>query len=129
MALYGNDIDETTTVFEAGLGWICRLEKGDFNGRDALVRQKTEGIRRILVGFEMIERGIARDHYPVELDSRIIGSVTSGSPAPYLKKNIGLTYLPLDKSAVGTEFKIIIRDRPVAARVVPTPFYRKPSSA
>jgi aminomethyltransferase len=129
MALYGNDIDETTTVLEAGLGWICKLDKADFIGRDALIKQKQEGIRRILVGFEMIERGIARDHYSVELDGRIIGPVTSGSPAPYLKKNIGLTYLPVDKSAVGTEFKVIIRDRAVAARVVPTPFYRKVSSA
>lgn len=125
MALYGNDIDETTTVLEAGLGWICKLDKGDFIGRDALVKQKNEGVRRLLIGFEMIERGIARDHYPVELEGRIIGAVTSGSPAPYLKKNIGLAYLPIEKSAVGTEFKIIIRDRATPARVVPTPFYRK----
>lgn len=105
MALYGNDIDETTTVLEAGLGWICKLDKGDFIGREVLLKQKQQGIQRILVGFEMIERGIARDHYPVELDGRIIGFVTSGSPAPYLKKNIGLTYLPADKSAAGTDLK------------------------
>ena len=128
MALYGNDIDETTSVLEADLGWICRMDKGDFIGRDALLAQKQAGVKRILVGFEMVERGIAREHYPVELNGERVGVVTSGSPAPYLKKNIGLTYLPADRRAIGTEFEVIIRDKPVNARVVATPFYRRAKS-
>ncbi len=113
MLLYGNDMDDTTTVLEADLGWICKLDKGDFVGRDALVRQRQSGLHRLLVGFEMVERGIARDHYPVELDGKPAGAVTSGSPAPFLKKNIGLAYLPFGRRAVGTEFSVIIREKPV----------------
>ncbi len=129
MALYGHDIDDTTTVLEADLGWICRFDKGDFIGRDALVKQREAGITRRLAGFEMIERGIARDQYPVEIEGRRIGAVTSGSYAPYLEKNIGLTYLPVASCAVGTEFQVVIRERPVKARVVPTPFYRRAKAA
>jgi aminomethyltransferase len=128
LLLYGNDMDETTTVLEAGLGWICKLDKGDFIGRDKLAQQSRAGVQRTLVGFEMTERGIARDHYPLELDGKRIGAVTSGSPAPFLKKNIGLAYLPSDKTAVGTEFSVVIREKPVKAQVVPTPFYRKSAS-
>ena len=128
MLLYGNDMDETTTVLEADLGWICKLHKGEFIGRDVLLRQRESGLSRILVGFEMVDRGIARDHYPVEIDGRSVGVVTSGSPAPWLKKNIGLTYLPADRMALGTEFNVLIREKPVKAHVVPTPFYRKPPS-
>jgi aminomethyltransferase len=129
MALYGHDIDDTTTVLEADLGWICRLDKGDFIGRDALLKQRAEGLRRRLVGFDMIERGIARDQYPVEIEGRRVGVVTSGSPAPFLEKNIGLTYLPLEHCTVGTEFVVIIREKPVKARVVPTPFYKRARAA
>jgi aminomethyltransferase len=125
LLLYGNDMDETTTVLEADLGWICKLDKGDFVGRDVLLRQRQSGVKRVLVGFEMIERGIARDHYPVEIEGQRIGAVTSGSPAPFLKKNIGLTYLPVDRKAAGAEFSVIIREKPVKAQVVPTPFYRR----
>ncbi len=125
MALYGHDIDDTTTVLEADLGWICRLEKGDFIGRNALLRQKEQGLSRLLVGFEMVERGIARDGYPVMLDG-FEGRVTSGSPAPFLQKNIGLTYLPKDRCTTGTELDVVIRGKPVKARVVPTPFYKRP---
>jgi aminomethyltransferase len=125
LLLYGNDMDETTTVLEADLGWICKLEKGSFIGREALVRQRQSGVQRILAGFEMIDRGIARDHYPVEIDGKPFGTVTSGSPAPFLKKNIGLAYLPSDRKAVGTEFSIVIREKSVKAQIVPTPFYRK----
>jgi aminomethyltransferase len=129
MALYGNDIDDTTSILEADLGWICKLDKGDFVGRDALLAQKQKGLKRILIGFEVIERGIARDHYPVEMDGERIGFVTSGSPAPYLKKNIGLTYVPVDRSSVGTELHVIIREKPVRARIVATPFYKRAKTA
>jgi aminomethyltransferase len=128
MALYGHDIDDTTTVLEADLPWICKLDKGDFIGRDLLLKQRAEGVTRILAGFEMVERGIARDQYPVELEGRTIGVVTSGSPAPFLQKNIGLAYLPAARCAAGTEFNVIIRGKPVKARVVSTPFYRRARS-
>jgi aminomethyltransferase len=125
MALYGNDIDDSTTVLEADLGWICKFKKGDFIGRESLLRQKEEGLTRKLVGFEMIDKGIARDHYPVFIDDREAGMVTSGSFAPYLKKNIGLAYLPIEHAGVGTAFEVDVRGRRLAARVVQTPFYKR----
>ena len=125
MALYGQDIDDRHTVLEADLGWIVKLEKGEFIGREALARQKADGISRKLVGFEMCGRGIARPHYAIAKDSQPIGEVTSGGPAPSLGKNIGLGYVAVQYAAIGTEFDIVIRDSPVAARVVPTPFYKR----
>jgi aminomethyltransferase len=125
MALYGNDIDHSTTPIEADLGWIVKLEKGDFMGRDVLQRENAEGPKRRLVGFEMIDRGIARHGYPVVDGSEEIGVVTSGTHSPTLKKAIGLAYLPLDKSAQGTEFNVLIRGKETRARVVPTPFYKR----
>jgi aminomethyltransferase len=131
MCLYGNDMDETTTLVEAGLGWIVSLEegKGDFVGRGVLEAQKKEGAPRKLVGFEMVDRGIARPGYPVYLGDEPAGSVTSGSYAPFLRKNIGLCYLPSSKAAVGATFHVDIRGRHVAARIVPTPFYKRPPQA
>jgi aminomethyltransferase len=125
MALYGNDIDHTTTPIEADLGWVVKLDKGDFAGRDVLAREKAEGPKRKLVGFEMIDRGIARHGYPVVEGGEEIGVVTSGTHSPTLKKAIGLAYLPLDKSAQGTEFSVLIRGKETRARVVPTPFYKR----
>jgi aminomethyltransferase len=125
MALYGNDIDHTTTPIEADLEWIVKLEKGDFSGRDVLQREKSEGPRRKLVGFEMVDRGIARHGYPVVDGSQEIGVVTSGTHSPTLKKAIGLAYLPLDKAAPGSDFAVLIRGRETRARVVPTPFYKR----
>ncbi|MGZ5442697.1 MAG: glycine cleavage system aminomethyltransferase GcvT [Thermoanaerobaculia bacterium] len=125
MALYGNDIDHTTTPIEADLGWIVKLDKGDFAGRDVLAREKAEGPRRKLVGFEMVDRGIARHGYPVVEGGEEIGVVTSGTHSPTLKKAIGLAYLPLDKSAQGSEFMVLIRGRETRARVIPTPFYKR----
>ncbi len=125
MALYGNDIDETTTPLEADLGWIVKVEKGDFFGRDVLQREQAEGPRRKLAGFEMVDRGIARHGYPVVDGSEEVGVVTSGTHAPTLKKAIGLAYLPLDKAAPGNEFMVLIRGKEVRARVVPTPFYKR----
>ncbi|MFZ2493179.1 MAG: glycine cleavage system aminomethyltransferase GcvT [Thermoanaerobaculia bacterium] len=125
MALYGNDIDHTTTPVEADLGWIVKADKGDFAGRDVIVREQQEGPRRKLVGFEMIDRGIARHGYPVVDGGEEIGVVTSGTHSPTLKKAIGLAYLPLDKAAQGTEFAILIRGKETRARVIPTPFYKR----
>jgi len=125
LMLYGNDIDETTTVLEADLGWLIKFKKGDFLGRDALLRQKEEGIKRKIMGFELSEKGIARPHYPVFLEGKKISDVRSGSFSPYLKKSIGLTYLPMDNTEAGTEFEIEIRGKMVKARVVPTPFYKR----
>jgi glycine cleavage system T protein (aminomethyltransferase) len=125
MALYGNDIDQDTTPIEADLGWIVKTDKGDFAGREVIAREKAEGPKRKLVGFEMVDRGIARHGYPVVEGGQEIGVVTSGTHSPTLKKAIGLAYLPLDKSAVGTEFAVLIRGKETRARVVPTPFYKR----
>ena len=125
MALYGNDIDQTTTPLEADLGWIVKLEKGEFTGRDVLQRERAEGLGRKLVGFEMIDRGIGRHGYPIVDGSEQIGVVTSGTHSPTLKKAIGLAYLPLDRSTPGTEFHVMIRGKETRARVVPTPFYKR----
>jgi len=125
MALYGHEIDETTTLYEANLGWICKLNKGDFMGRERLAQQKAEGIKQKLVGFEVTDRGIARDGYPVLINGAQVGRVTSGSPAPFLKKNIGLAYVPSEHANEGQEIHIEVRGRPVAARIVPVPFYKR----
>ncbi len=123
--LYGHELDPSTTLLEANLGWICKLEKSEFLGREALMKQKQEGTRKKLVGFEMVDRGIARDGYPVFINGQRVGNVTSGSPAPFLKKNIGLAYLPPDQAEVGREIQIEIRGKPASARQSPLPFYRR----
>jgi len=127
MCLYGNDIDETTTLVEAGLGWIVSVDpaKGDYPGRPVLEAQKRNGPPRKLVGFEVLGRGIARHGHPVHMGDRVVGAVTSGTYAPYVKKNIGLCYLPAERSAVGTELEVDVRGRLLPARVVPTPFYKR----
>ena len=125
MSLYGHEIDETTTLLEANLGWICKLDKGDFIGRDRLAQQKESGIQRRLVGFEVTERGIARDDQEVVIGDERVGKVTSGSPAPFLKKNIGFAYVPAEQAAVGGEIKIDVRGRLVGAQIVKTPFYKR----
>jgi aminomethyltransferase len=125
--LYGNELDRETTLIEANLAWICKLDKGDFLGRTALMEQKQHGVRKKLVGFEMEDRGIARDHYPVWIGERQQGGVTSGSYAPYLRKNIGLAYVPPEHAAVGLEFHVEIRGKRLSARQVPLPFYRRPT--
>lgn len=127
MCLYGMDMDETTTLIEAGLGWIVALDpaKGDFPGRAVLETQKKEGPPRKLVGFEVLGRGIARHGYTVLVNHQAVGTVTSGTYAPFLQKNIGLCYVPAAHAAVGTDLEIDVRGRPVSARVVPTPFYKR----
>jgi aminomethyltransferase len=125
MALYGHEITEETTLLEANLGWICKLNKGDFTGRDALARQKEEGVRRKLVGFEVTDRGIARDGYDVYVNGEKVGQVTSGSPAPYLKKNIGMAYVPIEHANAGQQIQVDVRGRMVGAVIVPVPFYKR----
>ena len=125
MALYGNDIDDTTTALEANLGWIVKMKKGDFIGRDSLVRQQEAGLTRKLIGFEVEGRAIARHGYPVLQDGRPVGTVTSGTFAPFLEKSIGMTYLPAGMCEAGTRFEVGIRNRTAAAVVVPTPFYKR----
>jgi aminomethyltransferase len=127
MALYGHEISDEINVFEAGLDRYAKLDKGDFIGRDALEAVRAAGgPRRKLVGLEMTGRGIARDGYAVlSPNGKKIGTVASGSPAPFLKKNIALAHLPIEFIAPGTEIAVEIRNQPVAAVVVPTPFYKR----
>jgi aminomethyltransferase len=125
MALYGHEINEQTTLLEANLGWICKLNKGDFIGRERLMKQKEEGVSRRLVGFEMTERGIARDDQEVLINGERVGRVTSGSPAPFLKKNIGMAYVPTEFANEGQQIQIDVRGRTVNAAIVKTPFYKR----
>ncbi|MEW5978658.1 MAG: glycine cleavage system aminomethyltransferase GcvT [Acidobacteriota bacterium] len=125
MALYGHEISESTTPWEADLAWIVKMDKGDFVGRAALTQQQSEGPKRKLVGFEMTGKGIARDGYPVVAEGKQVGQVTSGSPAPFLKKNIGLAYVPAGLAQVNQPLEIQVRANLVSAKVVPTPFYRR----
>jgi aminomethyltransferase len=125
MRLYGNDIDESTSVLEAGLEWTVAWNKKDFIGRDRLVEQRDKGLTRTLVGFEMIDRGIARHGHPVVRDDRPIGVVTSGTQTPFLKKAIGMAYVPAELASPDSEIDIDIRGRVSKARVVPLPFYKR----
>ena len=127
MALYGHEISDTITVLEAGLERYCKFEKPEFIGRAALERQKAEGVQRVLVGLEAVDRGIPRDGYKV-LDAAgvEIGYVASGSYAPFLKKNIALAYVPPKFSEIGSTVYVEIRGQRVKCQVVPTPFYKKP---
>jgi aminomethyltransferase len=125
LMLYGNDIDEHTHPFEAGLGWVVKLDAGDFIGREALRAIKAAGFDRKLVGFEMTERGIARHGYPILAGGERVGEVTSGSPGPTVGRNIGLGYVPKALSKVGTALGIEIRGKQVGAVVVTTPFYKR----
>jgi aminomethyltransferase len=125
-ALYGNDIDDQHTALEAGLGWIVKLDKPAFIGKDALVAQKAAGIQRKLVGFELTGSGIPRHGYAIHKDGKPVGEVTSGTMGPSVKKPVGIGYVPTELSAEGSTFDVDIRGRPVPAVVVKTPFYKKP---
>jgi aminomethyltransferase len=130
LPLYGHEISDTINVLEAGLDRFCKMEKPEFVGRAALEKAKATGVKRSLAGLEMTDRGIARDGYKVlDTNGHEIGYVTSGSPAPFLKKNIALAYLPLEFAAVGTPVKIEIRGQGAGAVVVPTPFYKRPKKS
>ncbi len=126
MRLYGSDMDETTTLLEAGLGWTIGWDKESFIGRDALLAQKESGPSRKLVGFEMLDRGIARHDHEVYAGADRVGRVTSGTRTPYLKKAIGMAYVPVELAASDTELSIDVRGRRLRARVVRMPFYRRP---
>ena len=126
MPLYGHEISDDINVWEAGLDRFCKLEKGTFVGSDTLQKAKAAGLKRTLVGLEMRDRGIARDGYRVQDQSgREIGHVTSGSYAPFLKKNIALAYVPPELAQPGTPLLVEIRGQGVKAEVVPTPFYKR----
>ena len=125
MSLYGHELADDITPLEAGLGWITKLDKGDFTGSDALAAQKATGLTRKIVGVEMTEPGIARDGFDVYVGDAKAGVVTSGSPAPFLKKNIGLAFLPIDFAKVGQEIRIDVRGKHLTAKIVPTPFYKR----
>ena len=127
LSLYGHEISDTINVWEARLDRFCKMEKPEFIGRAALEKAKAAGVTRSLVGLETTERGIARDGYKVlDASGREIGYVTSGSPAPFLKKNIALAYVPVALAALGTTLKVEIRNQGVGAVVVPIPFYKRP---
>jgi len=125
MRLCGSDMDEHTTVLEAGLGWIVGWKKDVFIGSDVLQAQKAGSLTKKLVGFEMVDKAIARHGYPVMADGKQIGVVTSGTQTPFLKKSIGMAMLPVAMTTPGTEFTIDVRGRLVTARVVPEPFYKR----
>jgi aminomethyltransferase len=125
MSLYGHELGDDITPLEAGLGWIVKLKKGDFIGSQVLGKQKEQGVSRKIAGFEMSEPGIARDGYEVYVDDKKVGVVTTGSPAPFLKKNIGLAFLPPEVANVGQEIRIDVRGKRLKAQVVATPFYKR----
>jgi aminomethyltransferase len=122
-ALYGNDITAETTPLQAGLGWIVKLNKGDFIGREALAKERSEGLKRRLVGLDMLDRGVARAHYHILVDGKVVGEVTSGTVSPSLNKGIGLGYVRIEFAKVGTPLQVDIRGKPLQARVASTPFY------
>lgn len=125
LALYGHEIADDINPYEAKLGWVVKLDKGEFVGSEVLRRIKQEGARRKLAGFEMVGRGIARSEYEIRsIDGERVGYVTTGMPSPTLGKNLGLGYVPAELAAEGSEFDVIVRDKPVRAKVVKTPFYK-----
>ena len=129
MALYGHEIDATTTPWEAGLDWVVKLDKGDFVGREALVRQRAAGVERQLVGFEVTGRGIARQGHKVMAGAREVGVVTSGTFSPTFEVALGMAYVPVDLAAPGTELEIDVRGKRVAARTRALPFYKRAKQA
>lgn len=125
MSLYGHELADDISTLEANLGWITKLQKGEFVGREQIAALKESGLKRKLVGFEMKEPGIARDRFDVYVGDEKVGVVTSGSPAPFLKKNIGLAFVPPELANVGQEIRIDVRGKRLTAEVVPTPFYKR----
>jgi aminomethyltransferase len=129
LSLYGNELDDTVTAWEADLGWIVKMKKGDFVGRDALAKQKAEGLKRKLAGFFVEGRGIARHGYPLRVEATgEAGVVTSGTQTPTVGRALGLAYVPLAATAAGTRLLVDVRGKDLPAVVVPTPFYKRPSA-
>jgi aminomethyltransferase len=125
MALYGHEIDDTTTPWDAGLDWVVKLDKGDFIGRQALVKQKEKGTQRRLVGFEVEGRGIARQGHAVMSDGKKVGEVTSGTWSPTFEKALGMAYVPHGLAEPGGELALEVRGKLLTARVVALPFYKR----
>jgi aminomethyltransferase len=123
--LYGHELDDTTTPLEAGLEWVVKLAKGPFIGREVLLKQKEKGVKRKLIGLELLETGIARSHYPVLKDGNPIGRVTSGTQSPTLGKAIALAYVIAEESTIGNTVEVEVRRRSVRAKLVPLPFYQR----
>jgi len=129
LSLYGNELDDTITPWEADLGWIVKMKKGDFVGRDALAKQKEAGLTRKLAGFFVEGRGIARHGYPVKVEATgEPGVVTSGTQTPTVGRALGLAYVPLAATAIGSRLLVDVRGKDIPAVVVPTPFYKRPSA-
>jgi len=125
MALYGHEIDASISPLEAGLQWTVKFDKGDFLGKAPLEKQKSEGPKRKLIGFEMRGRGIGRDGYEVRVAGEPAGWVTSGGPSPTLNKNLGMCYLPVAQAQPGLSIEVMVRNQPVEAVTVPIPFYKR----
>jgi aminomethyltransferase len=126
LSLYGNELTEETTPLEAGLGWVVKPEAGDFIGKEALLRQRAEGVKRSLVGFVMLGRGIARHGYPiVDAAGAPLGEVTSGAPGPTVGKNVGMGYVPVAYAPPGSRLVVDCRGKPIDAEVVKGPFYKR----
>ncbi|CAH8243981.1 glycine cleavage system aminomethyltransferase GcvT [Paenibacillus melissococcoides] len=128
LPLYGQELSEQITPLEAGLGWCVKLNKGEFIGREAIAKQKEEGVPRRLAGIEMIDRGIPRTHYPVYAGDKLIGEVTSGTQSPTLKRNLGLALIESPYAELDTELEVEIRGKRLKARVVAAPFYQRPTT-
>jgi aminomethyltransferase len=126
--LYGHELDETTNPLEAGLGWTVKLNKGDFIGHDALAAIKAQGLKRKLMGIEMIERGVPRGGYAIFDNDRQIGALTSGAPSPALGKNIGMGYVEIADAVPGKAVQVDIRGKPTAAQIAALPFYKRPKT-
>jgi aminomethyltransferase len=130
LSLYGHEISQDINVWEAGLGRFCKMDKSDFIGRNALLRARTIGLKRTLIGLEMVERGIARDGYRcLDEAGNTVGVITSGSPSPTLGKNIALAFVPPEMAAIGSTVYVEVRGQKVKARVTPTPFYKRPAES
>ncbi|MCL4147228.1 UNVERIFIED_CONTAM: hypothetical protein GTU68_019125 [Idotea baltica] len=123
--LYGNDINDTTSPLEAGLGWITKLKKGPFNGSEAIAKLKAEGLKKKLVAFRLTERGIPRGGYEIAVEGNVVGKVTSGSMSPMTGEGIGMGYVPVEHAAIGSQLSIMIRNKPVAAEVAKPPFFKR----
>jgi aminomethyltransferase len=124
MPLYGHEINASTNPYEARLGWVVSLDKPDFVGRESLLKIKFEETTRLLIGFEMVDKSVPREGYPIAIDGEIVGHVTTGMKSPTLDRFLGMGYVPYGHHKLGSEIDIVIRDKPRKARIVKRPFYQ-----